>query len=294
MAGRARGRAVAWSLQIFRPRRSGTIGASGVSTMSVLTRYTPPGASRSRGPENAHYFLMNCLLYSRMECGFPSNDEYFDEDVNVYLAGLLVSLIAPGPLGRREARLPADDASLAAMAAAATARERYELYRANADHLLVSLGVFGNARARRPDSAALMHLSDAAYVGRGKAYYALAQSYAAGLARRATAVSDCLGKLSRGFERYLAVLSTLRGEYLNLHERISDGALYHLERSAEITERRGEIAFHYDRFLDVYSHYLRTGAAEARERLAAISAEIRAIDPSFSFNIGKREPLTSP
>ena len=262
--------------------------------MSVMTRYTPLGASRSPGPENAHYFLMNSLLYSRMECGFPSNDEYFDEDVNVYLAGLLVSLIAPGREGRREGRLAADDASLAAMAAAAAPRERFDLYRANADHLLVSLGIFANARGRRPDSARHMHLADGAYVGRGKAYYALAQSYAAGLARRTTAVSDCLGKLSRGFERYLAVLSTLRGEYLNLHERISEGVLYHLERSAEVTERRGEIAFHYDRFLDAYSQYLRTGAPEARERVAAIVAEIRAIDPSFSFNIGERETLTSP
>jgi hypothetical protein len=263
--------------------------------MSVMTRYTPLGASRSTQPENAHYFLMNCLLYSRMECGFPSNNEYFDEDVNVYLVGLLASLIDPNRHGRRLERLAVDDASLAAMAASApTARERYELYRANADYVLVSLGVFGNARGRRPDSVKHMHLSDAAYVGRGKAYYALAQSYAASLARRSSAVSDCLGKLSHGFERYLAVLSTLRGEYLNFHERISEGALYHLERSAEMTERRGEIAFHYDRFLDAYSHYLRSGTAGARERLAAISAEIRAIDPSFSFDIGEREPLTSP
>jgi hypothetical protein len=264
-------------------------------TMSVTTRYTPPGATHSLGPENVHYFLMNSLLYSRMECGFPSNDGYFDEDVNVYLAGLLASLMAGGAGNARRNRIAADDASLASMAEGApSARERYELYRTNADHLLVSLGVFANARQRRPDSAARMHLAEAAYVGRGKAYYALAQSYASGLARRPTALSDVLGKLSRGFERYLAVLSTLRGEYLNLRERISDGALYHLERSAEAVERRGDMAVHYDRFLDAYSRYLHTGSAEAKERLAAICAEIRAIDPSFTFDIGDREPLTSP
>ncbi len=261
--------------------------------MKVMSRYTPPGAPRSPGPANVHYFMMDSLLHSRMERGFPSNDECFDEDVNVYLAGLLASLIEPCAGRRRPERIAPDDASLALVAERSSPRECYELYRANADHILVSLGVFGNPRGRRPDSAHRMHLADASYVGRGTTYYAIAQSCATGLARRPTALSDCLGKLSRGFERYLAVLSRLRGEYLNFHERISDGALYHLERAAEAGERRGEIAFHYDRFLDAYSHYLRTGAAEAKERLSAIIAEIRAIDPRFNFTLGDRE-LTSP
>jgi hypothetical protein len=41
------------------------------------------------------FFMMNCLLYSRMETGFPSNHDFYDEDVNVYIANLLCSFMNP-------------------------------------------------------------------------------------------------------------------------------------------------------------------------------------------------------
>jgi hypothetical protein len=238
---------------------------------------------------------MNSLLYSRMECGFPSNADSFDEDVNVYLAGLLTSTIVAESSAPTRLDLALDDLSLAERAAAAEQpREKYTLYRASADRLLVSLGIFKNARGRRPDSRVHLRLPDQTYVGRGKAYYALAQSYAVQTFRRGNAVSDCLGKLSRGFEQYLGVLSTLRGEYLNLREALSEGALYHLERSAAIIERRGDLSSRYDRFLDAYSNYLRSGSPDARAQLIAICEEMRTIDPSFRFDIGERESVTSP
>ena len=42
-----------------------------------------------------YYFMINCLLYSRMETGLVSNQDFYDEDVNVYLAHLLHSFINP-------------------------------------------------------------------------------------------------------------------------------------------------------------------------------------------------------
>jgi len=286
--------AMARSLQLRSRHQPDTKSCNGVCTMYVSIRYTPIGASRSLAPEKVHYYMMNCLLYSRVECGFPSNADSFDEDVNVYLAGLLTALVDGERAARARSPLALDDLSVAdAAAAAGRPRERYELYRASADRILVSLGIFKNARGRRPDSRSRLHLSDAAYVGRGEAYYALAQSYAVQTFRRSNAVSACLGKLSRDLERYLAVLSTLRGEYLNICETLSEGALYHLERSAAHVERRGDIASQYDHFLDAYSNYLRSGSPEARERLIAACETIRTIDPSFSFDIEKRESVTS-
>ena len=49
----------------------------------------------SRELHPTYHFMINCLLYSRMETGLVSNQEFYDEDVNVYLAHLLHSFINP-------------------------------------------------------------------------------------------------------------------------------------------------------------------------------------------------------
>ena len=49
----------------------------------------------SRDLQPTYYFMINCLLYSRMETGLVSNQDCYDEDVNVYLAHLLHSFINP-------------------------------------------------------------------------------------------------------------------------------------------------------------------------------------------------------
>lgn len=262
--------------------------------MAVATLHTAPGAPRLVSPREAHFFMMNALLHSRMEAGFPSNDDCFDEDVNVYLANLLASLAVPSR-GADDGRgaLSGDASLFEAAEAAAGTREKYELYRRSADALLVGLGVFKNARSRRPDSAPHFALSDAAHIGRGKAYYAIARAYSAQIHRRNTAIGDVLGKLSDNFERYLGVLSLMGGEHLNIFKQLSPGELFHLENAERPARPSEELAARYDRFLDLYSMYLHEKSARTREALAAAAAEIRGMDPSFAFDLDARERVSS-
>lgn len=262
--------------------------------MAVAILHTSPGILRSIPPQEAYFFIMNALLHSRMEAGFPSNDDCFDEDVNVYLAGLLVSFVYPSRGRAAKPCAPPGDASLfeAARGAAGT-REKYDLYRRAGDGTLVSLGIFKNARSRRPDSVPHLALSDAAHIGRGKAYYAIARAYAAQVHRRNTAIGDVLGKLSDNFERYLGVLSLMGGEHLNIFKQLSQGEIFHLESATRPAGRSAELAARYDRFLDLYSTYLRGKSARAREDLAAAAEEVRAMDPSFEFDLDARERVRS-
>ena len=178
--------------------------------MSALTTYAPLAGSRFASTEQAQYFIMNALLYSRMEAGYPSNREFFDEDVNVYLANLLVSRIEPPP-GAVPDGVARADAALFEDAAARGDRARYELYRGCADALLVSLGIFRNARGRRPSSASRIAPPARTYIGRGKTYYAIASSLAATLARRGNAVAD-VNRLLKEFDltdRFELVVTSL-------------------------------------------------------------------------------------
>ncbi len=162
------------------------------------------GSETRREIEPTFFFMLNCLLYSRLEKGFPSNQDFYDEDVNVYLANLLCSFMKPEYHKRSRPYLSPYDSTLFEKVANSTdARLKYTIYKTNADFLLISIGIFNNAEARRPDTAQAYRSSEEAYMGRGKAYYHFAYTYSQSAFRKSTGIAEILEKLSKGFERYI-------------------------------------------------------------------------------------------
>jgi hypothetical protein len=184
--------------------------------------------------EPTFHFMMNCLMYSRLETNNPSNRDYYDEDVNVYLANLLTSFMNPQFHERSKKYLSRYDSNLFdKVKDSGDVRLKYTIYKTNADFLLISIGIFRNPNERRPQSTGVFADGEEAHMGRAKAYYQFAYSYSQAVFRKATAVSDILEKLSRGFEQYVQILSHMRGEYFNILDRLGSGEVYHLERSID-------------------------------------------------------------
>ena len=243
-----------------------------------------------RGLRPTYHFMMRCLLFSRMETGLVSNKDFYDEDVNVYIAHLLNSFIDPSYIQRAGRYLSKYDTEVfSRLADSHDARLKYTLYKTNADFLLVSLGIFGNPTAtapgRAPEAAGRKPFEPAeeAYIGRGKTYYRFAYSYSQQIHSPHAAITEVLEKLGAGFEKYLRILAHMRGEYLNLMDRLSRGEVYHLERSVDEARREVDIRELQDRFLDLFSEWKQTGSAEVRAQMQAVVKEIRALDPDFSF-----------
>jgi hypothetical protein len=258
---------------------------NGDGIMISSTAYRPVGALRGGADSPAYFFMIDHLLSSRRESGFPSNAVVFDEDVNVYLAALLTSYIFGGAPSGPERIFPYDLPLFEAAARETDPRGRFCLYRANADHLLLQVGIFDNPRSRRPGSASHMDITREAYIGRGKSYYRMAWASAAETFRRPTAIGDIMGKLSGGFERYVEILSVMRGEYLNMIPRLSDGELFHLGRDVFEEDRKREIAALYDGFLDAWSAWRRSGGQDRLGELETAAERLTAADPSFSFDL---------
>src|SRR2546427_11626075 len=191
--------------------------------------------ANTRALQPTYYFMINCLLYSRMETGLVSNQDFYDEDVNVYLAHLLHSFVNPEYVEQSRKFLSKYDTDVfRRLATSQDARLKYLIYKTNADFLLVSIGIFDNPAAAEGHRAK-MQPSEEAYIGRGKTYYHFAYSYSQQMHRKNAGVSQVLEKLSVGFEKYIRILSHMRGEDLDLLKRFSQGEVYHLERS--INER---------------------------------------------------------
>jgi hypothetical protein len=83
------------------------------------------------------------------------------------------------------------------------------------------------------------------------------------------------------------------GEHLNIFKQLSDGELFHLDSAPRPAEKSAELTIRYDRFLDRYSSYLENKSARTKEALIEAVREIRAMDPSFEFDIDARERVSS-
>ena len=242
----------------------------------------------SRDLQPTYYFMINCLLYSRMETGLVSNQDCYDEDVNVYLAHLLHSFINPEYVEQSKKFLSKYDADVFRRLSSSTdARLKYQIYKTNADFLLVSIGIFDHPTiAGAPRSR--MQPSEEAYIGRGKTYYHFAYTYSQQMHRKNAGVSEVLEKLSNGFEKYLRILSHMRGEYLDLVKRFSQGEVYHLERSIDEHSQQELLRVKQDELLELYSAWKNEPSPVAEEDLERVVSEIRQINPGFQFVLPKR------
>jgi hypothetical protein len=247
-----------------------------------------------RAVQPTYYFMVNCLLYSRMGVGIPSNSDGFDEDVNVYIANLLQSFMDPEYVDECRRFLSKYDTEIfSRLSRSKDARLKYTIYKTNADFLLISIGIFDNPRAGfSPSKPARTDPSEEAYVGRGKTYYQFAYSYSQLLHGRGSAITDVLEKLSEGFDKYVQILTYMRGEYLDLVRRLTNGEVYHLERIVNEEMRHQEIRQKQDELLDAYSKWLKNPSPEVEADIKRKVEEVKELDPSFNFPWPPKAPGT--
>jgi hypothetical protein len=234
--------------------------------------------------QTSYFFMLNCLLHSRVHTGIESNSVIHDEDVNVYLAHLLNAHIDPRYIERVGQYIATDDAALHRMIdGCGDQRYRYMVYKSTADFLLMSVAVFDLFEGRRYNRPSAFHTSKEVYIGRAASYYAIASSHAAKLDRGACSVGSTLRKLSDGIDSYIRILSYMRGQYLGFINRYSSGELFHLDRTIEEIRRQEIIEELRNNFLDTYHAWLKTGLPEVKVRLKEQADRLKEIDPAFEF-----------
>jgi hypothetical protein len=241
-------------------------------------------SSPDSAPERTFYFIMNCLLYSRLEVGEEPHDG-FEDDVNVYLAHLLRSFMDPAYHQHTRSLLSDYDYEVfGRLRYSQDARLKYTVYKTNADFLLVSLGMFSSDHIPPGDQVPRFDHGREGRIGRGKSYYQFAFTFGQQLPANSSAVNEVLRRLAAGFEKYLRILSHLRGEYFNLLSHLSTGEIYHLSRSVDEVQKREVLRRKQDQFLDAYVEWKAHLRPALRSRVMELARELREMDPSFTFN----------
>jgi hypothetical protein len=254
-----------------------------VKGKSYIKLATDLAAIASPNREDVGYFFINNFLLSRIDSDMPSDLKEYDEDVNVYTASLLAGVVTgQQDLLQSDYVSTRDSDVFARVQDTKDQRLRYRVYKANADFLYVSLGIFGESSivGDVPDP-----VDDAQnrLTGRGKSYYQFASAYAERLYGRGAAIAEVMDKLSRNFEAYTRVMVWMSGEYLHLMNQISSGEMYHLEQDTQEHFEKSYKTNSWDELLDSFVEWRKTESKEALRRLARAAREVKRIDPSFSL-----------
>ena len=253
---------------------------SGKSYIKLATDLAPvPNPTR----ENVGYFFINNFLLSRIDSEMPSDLKEYDEDVNVYTASLLAGVVTgQHDLLSCDFVSTRDSDVFARVQETKDQRLRYRVYKANADFLYVSLGIFGET-SLVGDAPETDEDAQSRFTGRGKSYYQFASAYAERLFGRGAAIAEVMDKLSRNFEAYTKVMVWMSGEYLHLMNQLSHGEMYHLEQDTQDHFEKSYKSGSWDQLLDSYVEWKKTRSRDALHRIGRAARELRRIDPGFSL-----------
>lgn len=138
--------------------------------------------------------------------GIVENDRKFEEDVNVYIADALNSVMDPAAIELRKRLSVSLHQDVGVGISKSTPRSaKYLFYKINADGLLLLLGLF------KPEN-----IPFEAYLDKGTTYYAAAAGYRQEIDGRRSPISLTLEKMAQGFPKYVGLLRFMKNKYSEL------------------------------------------------------------------------------
>jgi hypothetical protein len=234
--------------------------------------------------EPTFFFMLNCLLLTRVQNNLESGNGMFEQEVNMYLANLLTAFSNPSHVAQLRPHLSDHDIEVfTRLKNSNDARLKYTIYKANADFLLFSIGVFDSEGEQSIPLGPEFRHGHQGQMGKGQTYYHFAFSYSKRVPGVGDTMTEVLEQLSKGFEKYATILSYVRGEYFDIVKRLSAGEIYHLMRSVDASERRYTLERKQDEFLDAYMTWKTRGSERAKKKVVVLAEELRDLDPSFRY-----------
>ena len=235
--------------------------------------------------DSAIAYLLNTLLKCRSISKLPSNEQSFDENVNIYLAHLLFAASLPDYQEAVRRYLSTNVSEMTELVEKNDDRiVRYFIYKVNADHLMVHLGVFNNLETGRH----LFGKSEKQYASMARDYYRQAADYNRRIYRRQTAIGSVLEKLAHGFDRYQTILHVARKEFFHFSNRFRDEPFQQFCDDVNRYEHEETTNQAIDRFLDSYAEWIRTKNMGAKFKLLDSARRLQEINPEFNFNFEEK------
>ena len=232
--------------------------------------------------ETVFFFMLNAYLSARIDTAHESDG---DEEVNVYMAFLLESLVDGSfylEHGEKLATTPDD--VFQKVGRDDSDRHKLDVYRSNADHRLIAFGLFdgwGGHRSLYRQATT----PDESYLEEAQRFYGWAAAFGGRMPANYRGLATTLEKISADFTTYVDVLGYMGSHYMNLIARLSPGELFHLEREAHEAAVPMIKEQTLDGMLDAYNTWKADPTDGNRLRLKAACDRYSQLDGDF-------EPVT--
>ncbi len=235
--------------------------------------------------DHAIRFLLDAVIRSRGHCGFPSNQESYDEDVNIYLAHLLFAISTSAYQKLVQKYLVVYPSDLVNFVDAADDNYiKYFVYKINADNLLIHLGVFDDLVQKISQNKSICKTSENQFGETARSYYEQAARYNQRIYRKRTAVGDVLDKLARHFDKYRAVLQVTRKDFFHFTNQFKNREFSEFVQFMNSYEQETTLKEKQDAFLDLYLEWSKNREnMELKTRLNQMGEELSRLDPNFQF-----------
>jgi hypothetical protein len=233
---------------------------------------------QERHPTN--FFFLQHILMARADLNMESGQHDHDQEVNVYLSGLLNSLVDAGQLTKAREYISVFDVDVRRyLDEHPGIRNEYIVYRDNADFGLLQEGVFQGDR--HPGSYHHIVFPDSTRQDRISLYYELAASALAHLQGTHGPLVPVFVSLAGHMDEVLKIVHRAAGYYFEMIDRISEGSMFHLEREVNEKGVMKQYQELLDEFLKTYKDYRTTPDEQARARLMKIVSDLRTLNGDF-------------
>jgi hypothetical protein len=233
---------------------------------------------------------LNCLLLTRYGDEKTATREAFKDEVDIYISSLMAAFNNPARAEHLKPYLNEPDLDLfRRLQRASDARVKYVIYRTEDDLLVTTVAFFDNADpdsySREPERTN----GKQGQMGRGETHFRFAYTYSHLVADVDEAIGGVLDAIATGFDKYVTIVTYLQGEPYNLERRFKDAEVYVLDRSIEESIKQLKIKIKQNEFLDAYlklkdASDMRPGYDDLKHRVDLLAAELRELDPSFTFD----------
>ena len=237
---------------------------------------------KTKAAQESSAFFLNNILKARTDLHLESGRHELDQEVNVYISGLLNSLSGSQSFIRQKEYISSFDSDVHHYLELHPGdRSAYVVYRENADFGLLVHGVFLGYEHQGSYRHAVMPGADER--DRIALYYKLAASALAHLQGTQRTLVAVFMALAEELPEILQILRRAAGNYFDLIERISEGSFYHLERELDNMNTNKRYGDKLDEFLKAYSEYKAAPTEERKVALLALAGELSLMNEKFKF-----------
>lgn len=226
------------------------------------------------------FFFLEHVLRARADLHMESGQHEYDQEINVYLAGLLNSLLDSG-LFSKPYISPFDLQVRQYLEKHPGLRNEYNVYRDNADFGLIILGLFLGFEHKGSYQKSV--LSEVDEKGRISLYYEQAASALAHLQGRNLSLVTIFKELSEYLPEVIQILRHAASTYFDLVMRISNGSIYHLEKELNAADNKRIYSVKLDEFLKKYAAYKDNPTSELKKNIMELAEELRKLNEKFTF-----------